>query len=194
MKNIFTIARRELGSYFNSAIAYIYLIVFIVLTNSIFMTNYFLAGRADMRAYFNNLPLLLFIFIPVITMRLWAEEKKGHTFELLMTFPMKAHELVLGKFFASFIFYLIALAATLTVPFIIYLSGRPDTGEIIAGYIGSLLLGSFFLAIGIFISGLVQEQIVAFILAVLSCFVIFMAGTDFIASFLDGWISGLGTF
>jgi len=62
------------------------------------MTNYFLAGRADMRAYFNNLPLLLFIFIPVITMRLWAEEKKGHTFELLMTFPMKAHELVLGKF------------------------------------------------------------------------------------------------
>jgi ABC-2 type transport system permease protein len=194
MKNIFTVIKRELDSYFNSAIAYIYLIVFIVLNNGLFMANYFLAGRADMRAYFNNLPLLLFIFIPVVTMRLWAEDKKEHTFELLLTFPMKPHELVLGKFFASFIFYLIALATTLTVPLVIQFSGRPDPGAIIAGYLGSLLLGSLFLAMGIFISGLVQEQIVAFILSTLGCFVFFIAGTDFVAVFLDGWIYGLGTF
>jgi ABC-type uncharacterized transport system involved in gliding motility auxiliary subunit len=194
MRNIYIIIKRELGSYFNSAIAYIYLIVFIAINNGLFMTRYFLAGRADMKAYFDTLPLMLFIFIPVITMRLWAEDKKQHTFELLLTLPMKPVELVLGKFFASFIFYLLSLLSTITVPIILYLTGRPDPGAIVGGYLGSLMIGTLFLAIGIFISGLTQEQIVAFILATLSCFMIFFLGTDFIAAILDGWIWGLGTF
>jgi len=194
MRNIYTIIRRELGSYFNSAIACIYLIVFIAINNTLFMTRYFLVGKADMKTYFDTLPLMLFIFIPVVTMRLWAEDKKQHTFELLMTLPMRPVELVLGKFFASFIFYLLSLLSTITVPIILYLTGRPDPGAIVGGYLGSLMFGTLFLAIGIFISCLTQEQIVAFILTTLSCFIIFFLGTDFIASLLDGWIWGLGTF
>ncbi len=194
MRNVIIIIRRELGAYFNSAIAYIYLIVFTTINNSLFMTRYFLDGKADMTIYFGNLHLMLFIFIPVITMRLWAEDKKENTFELLLTFPMKPQELVLGKFFASLIFYSISLLSTIAVPIVVGLTGRPDPGAITGGYIGSLLIGALFLAIGIFMSGLVKEQIIAFVLTTLSCFGIFFMGLDFIASFLDGWVSGLGTF
>ncbi|MBN1913549.1 MAG: Gldg family protein, partial [Candidatus Omnitrophica bacterium] len=194
MKNIITIAKRELGSYFNSAIAYIYLIVFIAINNVIFISRYFLIGKADMKAYFDSLPMVLLIFIPVVTMRLWAEDKKEHTFELLLTLPISAQELVLGKFLAAFIFYLSALSSTFTVPLVLYLSGSPDTGAVIAGYLGLILSGMFFLSVGIFISALTQEQIVAFILTTLSLFGVLFLGSDFMAYSLDGWIWGLGTF
>ncbi|MBN1912849.1 MAG: hypothetical protein JW788_00455, partial [Candidatus Omnitrophica bacterium] len=194
MKDIYTVFKRELGAYFNSAIAYIYLIVFIAINNALFMTRFFLIGRAEMRVYFDNLPFMLVTFIPVLTMRLWAEDKKENTFELLLTFPMKVRNLALGKFFASFVFYLFSLLSTLSIPLILYLAGRPDPGAIIGGYTAILLLGGLFLAIGLFISSLTSEQIVAFVLTFLSCFFIYFLGTDFIASFLDGWISGLGSF
>lgn len=194
MRNIWTILRRELNSYFNSGIAYIYLIVFLVINNGLFMTRFFLIGRADMRLYFESLPTILFVFIPAVTMRLWAEDKKENTFELLMTFPMKPQELVLGKFLASLIFYSLALLSTITIPIILSAAGSPDIGAIIGGYLGSLLTGALFLAIGIFISGLTSEQIVAFVLTTLSCFLIFFLGTDFFASFIDGWFTGWGTF
>lgn len=194
MKNIFTILKRELSAYFNSAIAYIYLIVFIVINNSLFMARFFLDGKANMNAYFNILPMVLLVFIPVITMRLWAEDKKENTFEMLMTFPMRPIELVLGKFFASLIFYLLSLLSTITIPVILYMSGNPDLGAIIGGYAGALLQGMLFLSIGGFISGLTKEQIVAFVLTALSCFVIFFVGTDFMASFINNWVPGLGVF
>ncbi|MFH1189885.1 MAG: Gldg family protein [Candidatus Omnitrophota bacterium] len=194
MRNVLIIIRRELGAYFNSAIAYIYLIVFTAINNSLFMTRYFLDNKADMTLYFSSLHLMLFIFIPVITMRLWAEDKKENTFELLLTFPMKPQELVLGKFFASLIFYSISLLSTIAVPIVVGLTGRPDPGAIVGGYIGLSLAGALFLAIGIFMSGLVTEQIIAFVLTTLSCFGLFFIGLDFIASFLDGWVRGLGTF
>ena len=194
MRNIWTILKRELNSYFNSGIAYIYLIVFLAINNGLFMTRFFLIGRADMRLYFESLPTILFVFIPAVTMRLWAEDKKENTFELLMTFPMKLQELVLGKFLASLIFYSLALLSTITIPIILSAAGSPDIGAIIGGYLGSLLTGALFLAIGIFISGLTNEQIVAFVLTTLSCFLIFFLGTDFFASFIDGWFAGWGTF
>lgn len=194
MKSILTILKRELGSYFNSPIAYIYLVVFAVVNNGLFMTRFFLAGRADMKVFFDTLPIILFIFIPVITMRLWAEDKKENTFELLMTFPIKPQELVLGKFFASLVFYFLALLTTIAIPIVLYCTGSPDFGVIFGGYLGAILIGGLFLAMGIFISGLTSEQIVAFVITTLSCFTIFFLGTDFFASLLDGWISGLGTF
>ena len=107
MNNIWTILKRELGSYFNSAIAYIYLIVFVAINNGLFMTRFFLVGKADMRSFFDLLPMTLLVFIPVLSMRLWAEDKKENTFELLMTFPMKPAELVVGKFLAGLIFTLV---------------------------------------------------------------------------------------
>ncbi|OIO35591.1 MAG: hypothetical protein AUJ74_05795 [Candidatus Omnitrophica bacterium CG1_02_44_16] len=194
MNNIWTILKRELGSYFNSAIAYIYLIVFVAINNGLFMTRFFLVGKADMRSFFDLLPMTLLVFIPVLSMRLWAEDKKENTFELLMTFPMKPAELVVGKFLAGLIFYTISLVCTMTLPMVLAMAGRPDTGAIMGGYVGALFMGALFLAIGIFISGFTKEQIVAFILSVLSCFIIYLLGSDFLASFFDGWFSGLGSF
>jgi len=189
-----SIFRRELFSYFNSPIAYIFIVVFVMLVNGMFMTQFFLNGNADMRYFFNLLPMILCVFIPAITMRLWAEEKRGNTFELLLTFPMQTYMLVLGKFMASFAFYLLILASTLFIPIMLFAVGSPDLGPIIGGYLGAIFVGAFFLSVGIFVSGLCKDQIVSFIVAMMACFFFYMAGLDFIASLIDGWLPGVGSF
>ncbi|MCI0597198.1 MAG: Gldg family protein, partial [candidate division Zixibacteria bacterium] len=189
-----TILRRELAAYFNSAIAYIFIIVFILFTGGLYMTQFFVIGRADMRPFFLTLPFVLAVFLPAVTMRLWAEEKRGNTLELLLTFPMATHELVLGKFFAGLIFYLTALGCTLPVPLMLGVLGDPDGGAVFGGYFGSFLIGAFFLAAGIFISGLCRDQIVAFILSLIVCFSLHLLGTEFFASSTDGWLPGFGSF
>lgn len=194
MSSLWTIFRRELAAYFNAAIAYIFIIVFVVINAGLFMTQFFLINRAEMRSFFLTLPFLLAVFLPAVTMRLWAEEKRGNTLELLLTFPMSTQSLVLGKFLASFVFYLAALAATLPLPVMLHVLGRPDTGAIAGGYLGTALLGAFYLAVGIFVSGLVRDQIVAFILAMMACFALHLMGMDFLATSMDGWLPGLGTF
>lgn len=191
---ILNVFKRELAAYFNAAIAYIFIIVFVLLSTSLFMTNFFVIGLADMRYFYALLPFILSVFIPAVTMRLWAEEKRGNTLELLLTFPMKTHALVLGKFFASLVFYLAALAGTLMIPIMLMVLGKPDVGQLVGGYLGAVLLGAFFLSIGIFISGFCQDQIVAFILAMLVCFGIHLIGTDFIAAAIDSWLPGIGSF
>jgi ABC-2 type transport system permease protein len=194
MRNLLTVFRRELAAYFNSAIAYIFIIVFLLLNGSLFMNQFFVVARADMRPFFNSLPFLLAIFLPAVTMRMWAEERKGNTMELLLTFPMAPHELVLGKYLASFVFFLASLAGTLIIPAMLHFLGNPDMGAIFAAYMGVVLIGGFYLAVGLFISGLARDQIVAFILAMMICLTLQLVGTEFIAAPLDGWISGLGTF
>lgn len=194
LSNLFIILNREIAAYFNSAIAYIFLIIFAFLNGGLFMTQFFLAGRVDMRSFFYTLPFLLVVFLPAVSMRLWSEEKRGNTQELLLTFPLYPHELVLGKFFASFLFYLIALASTFPIPIMLMFLGRPDLGAIISGYIGAAFLGGFFLAIGILISGFFRDQIVSFVLSMMICFGLFILGADFVASSLDGWVAGAGTF
>ncbi len=193
MKNFWTIFRRELGAYFNSSIAYIFLVVFIVFNNGLFMMQFFQIGKADMRLFFNAMPFALTIFIPAISMRLWAEEKRTSTYELLLTLPMRPHELVLGKYLAGFVFFLIALAGTLTIPLMISLIGRVDPGPILGGYAGALSLGALYLAIGIFLSGVSKDQIVAFILTMIATFALYFLGTDLFAASIDGWVPGLGT-
>ena len=192
--NLLIIMNRELAAYFNSAIAYIFMIIFALLNGGLFMTQFFLIGRVDMRSLFFTLPFILSVFLPAVSMRLWAEEKRGNTQELLLTFPMQPQELVLGKFFASFLFYLITLACTFPVPVMLAVLGRPDMGVIVCGYVGAALLGGFFLAIGMLVSGFCRDQIVAFILSMMICFGLFLAGTDYVAASLDGWVAGLGTF
>ncbi|MBN1868966.1 MAG: Gldg family protein [Candidatus Omnitrophica bacterium] len=189
--SIFT---RELFSYFNSPIAYIFIVVFVMLINAMFMSQFFLIGISDMRQFFGLLPVILCVFIPAITMRLWAEEKKGNTFELLLTFPMETYKLVLGKFAAGLIFYLLALAGTLFVPVMLFLIGKPDMGPIIGGYLGAIFIGAFFLSVGIFVSGMCKDQIVSFIIAMVACFFFFLSGLDFMASLIDGWLPGVGNF
>ena len=192
--NLLIILNRELAAYFNSAIAYIFMIIFSLLNGGLFMTQFFLMGRVDMKALFYTLPFLLAVFLPAVTMRLWSEEKRGNTQELLLTFPMQPHQLVLGKFLASFLLYLAALACTFPIPVMLTVLGRPDLGAIFGGYLGAAFLGGFFLAIGILISGFCRDQIVSFVLAMMACFGIFLLGTEFVAASLDGWVTGLGTF
>jgi len=194
MKSFWTIFKREFRAYFNVPLAYIFIIVFLVINCGLYMTSFFLAEMADMRGFFGALIITLIIFIPAITMRLWAEDRKSGTLLLLQSFPMKPHILVLGKFFASFAFYLIALAGTFPIPVVLTILGNPDPGPIIGGYLGAALLGAFFLSVGIFISGVFKEQILAFIMGMVSCFLLYMLGTDYIAAVLDGWINGLGSF
>lgn len=193
MKNALTILRRDLAAYFTSPIGYIFMIVFILISVGLYITSFFTFPVADMRPYFTNLPLLLCVFIPAVTMRIWAEERKENTWEMLLTFPMKAWELVVGKFLASLVFFAFTLAGTFTIPVMLAALGNPDSGAVFGGYLGTFLLGAFFLALGIFFSGFFKDQIVAFVVTLLFCFAVFLLGTDFIASYIDGTVPGLGT-
>ncbi len=193
MRNITAIFRRDLGAYFTSPIGYIFIMVFVTMSVGLYVTAFFVFPVADMRPYFENLPLLLCVFIPAVTMRIWAEERKENTWEMLLTFPMRAYELTLGKFLAAMVFYTITLAATFTVPMMLFSLGNPDGGVIFSGYLGTLLLGACFLALGILFSGFFKDQIVAFVVTLLTCFLFFLLGTDFIASYIDGRIAGLGS-
>jgi len=194
MQNLWTIFRRELAAYYTSAIGYIFMIVFLSLSVGLFMTPFFTFLTADMRAFFTTVPILMCIFLPAVTMRLWAEERKQNTWEMLLTFPMQPHELVLGKFAASFIFFLSALVGTLTVPLMLAVLGQPDPGPILGAYFGSIMLGAFFLAFGLFISVLCRDQIVAFVVTLLGCFGVFLLGMEFITAYIDSTWPGLGTF
>ena len=193
MRNILTIARRELSAYFTSPIGYIFMMVFVGISVGLFTASFFVFPVADVRPYFGNFPLMLCIFVPAVTMRIWAQERSENTWEMLLTFPMKARELVLGKFLASYIFFAMTLAATATIPVMLIKLGNPDQGTIFSSYLGALLLGGYFLALGIFISGFFKDQILSFIVTLLACFVIYMLGTGFIAAKIDDFIPGLGT-
>ena len=185
MSNVLTVMRRDLGAYFTSPIGYIFMIVFVAISVGLYVSTFFAFPVADMRPFFANIPLMLCIFIPAVTMRVWAEERKENTWEMLLTFPMRPWELVIGKFFAGLAFFAITLAATFTVPMMLISLGNPDNGAIFSGYLGTLLLGAFFLSIGIFFSGFYKDQIVAFVVTLLVCFAIFLLGTTMIASILD---------
>lgn len=195
MKDIGIIFKREFNAYFNSPIAYVFSIIFIVLNCGLYMFHFFFFGNADMRDFFSTLPIVLaLIFIPAISMRLWSEEKKLGTIELLLTLPMKVEHIVLGKYFASLVFYLIALAGTLTIPIVLLFLGNPDFGPIIGGYFGAILLGAFFLAVGIFISAFFNDQIISLIITSLACGFLALIGWSYVPMVIDGWIPGLGEF
>jgi ABC-type transport system involved in multi-copper enzyme maturation permease subunit len=194
MQATLTIFRREFASYFNSPIAYIFIIAFLVLNSGLFMTGFFLNGAADLRSFFGNLPFFLIFFIPAVSMRLWAEDKRTGTFELLMTLPIRAREVMMGKYLAALAFYMIALAGTLPLPIMVSVLGNPDLGAIWSAYIGATLLGGLYLAVGSFTSGLMRDQISAVILGIMACFLIFIVGVPGVAATVDGWLPGLGSF
>ncbi|HNT88907.1 MAG TPA: Gldg family protein, partial [Candidatus Hydrogenedentes bacterium] len=195
MRNIITVFRRDLAAYFTSPIAYIYMMVFVTLNVWLFVTGLFSGPvlAIDMSPFFDYIPLVLCVFVPAVTMRMWAEERKENTWEMLLTFPMRSYELVLGKYFAALTFFGLTLAATITVPAMLAWLGDPDIGLILGGYLGAALVGAMFFALGIFFSGFFKDQIIAFVVTLLACFIMFLCGTDFIAGYLDSRIAGLGT-
>ncbi len=180
MKNIIAILQKEFKSYFNSPIAYIFIITFILFSNWLFFRTFFLIGQAHLRPLFSIFPWLFLFLAPSITMRAWAEEKKMGTIEVLMTLPIKDYEVVLGKFFASFFFMITTVILTLPLTFTVYSLGQPETGSIIGGYLGACLMGGAYLAIGLFCSSLTKNQIVAFIISTVSCFVFLIIGEDLV--------------
>lgn len=180
MRNVFAIMRKEFRGYFDSPVAYIYITFFTVLSTWLFMRSFFLVNQATMRGYFGILPWLLLFFIPAVTMRLWAEEKKLGTIELLMTLPLKDSEVVFGKFLASFLFLAVTLVLSLALPIMVSMLGEPDLGSIAGGYLGAILLGGAYLAIGLFVSSLTENQIIAFIIGVTITFLLFVIGEEFV--------------
>jgi ABC-2 type transport system permease protein len=180
------IAGRETGAYFDSSIAYVYTIAFILLANSIFMNEFFLTGTVDMTGFFDLLPLLLAFFLPAVTMRLWAEEKKSRTIELLLTLPIRPLQAVLGKYIAAIGLFKLFLIGSLPIPIMLSVLGEPDYGLIVAGYIGLLFLGAMFIAFGMFLSALSGDQIIAFVTSTLLGFAFVLTGHDRVVAVLDG--------
>lgn len=177
-----TIARKEFISYFESPIAYIFITVFLVLTQWLFFRGFFVINQASMREFFGLVPIVFLLFVPAVTMRLWAEEKKLGTLELLLTFPVKDWEVVLGKYLASFCFLAVSVLLTLPLAITVIALGHPDIGAMIGGYLGCLLMGGAYLAIGLWISGLTQNQIVAFIITAVICFAFYIIGDPMVLS------------
>ncbi len=177
---------REIGAYFDSSIAYVYASVFLLLSSSIFMNSFFLNSVVDMSEYFRNLPFLLVLFIPAITMRTWSEEHSQGTFELLMTLPLRSFHVVLGKYLAALSFCLIVLAGSFPIVLMLMWLGSPDLGLIFSSYLGGFFLAAFFLAFGVFMSGITREQIVAFVLSTFVCALFVLSGHEKMVEVLDG--------
>jgi len=178
MKNALTIFKKELRSYFSSPVGYVFIIFYLLVSNAFFffVQDFFKQGQDSMRGYFAAMPWIFLFFVPAISMRLWAEEKKMGTVELLLTMPLKEWEVVLGKFLAAFAFLGIALLFSLTVPISLAYLGKPDFGVIVGSYVGALFLGSAYLAIGLYISSLTENQVVAFIISLAVIFVLLLVG------------------
>ncbi|MEW5802386.1 MAG: ABC transporter permease subunit [bacterium] len=194
MNNIFAIFKKEFRSYFNSPIAYIFITAFLVFSGWLFFRGFFLIGEATMRPFFSILPWEFLFFVPAVTMRLWAEEKKLGTIELLMTFPLSDYEIVMGKFLAAFLFLTITVLLTATFPLTLFYLNKPDLGPIIGGYLGALLMGAAYLSIGLFISSLTENQIVAFIVSIFTCFALFIIGEQIVITALPSWLARIFTF
>ncbi|MGD9140890.1 MAG: ABC transporter permease [bacterium] len=188
MRNTGPIFKRELAGYFNSPIAYIFITVFLGLSSWLFFKGFFVLGQASLRMFFGIIPWIFLFFVPAITMRLWAEERKVGTMELLMTLPVTDAEAVLGKYLASFAFLGLSLALSLVIPVFVAVLGDPDPGQVVGGYMGAVLMGGAFLAIGLFVSSLTENQIVAFIISVVVTFGLFILGEDFVLFGIPDWL------
>src|SRR4030042_6522472 len=194
MNHITAIIKKELRNYFNSPLAYIFIRIFLVVSSWLFFRSFFIQSQATMRSYFALMPWLFLFLIPAVTMRLWAEEKKLNTQEILFTWPIKDYEAILGKFLASLIFITTTLILSLSIPITISFIGGLDWGIVIASYLGALFLGAAFLAIGLFISRLTDNQIIAFFLAVALSFAIFIVGEDFVLYSLPNFLVNLAQY
>ena len=190
MNGAFAVLRRELRGYFLTPVAYVFIVIFLISANWLAFGVGFLyeRGQADLNPFFTFHPWLFLFLVPALSMRLWAEERKSGSIELLMTLPLKAWQAVLGKFLAAWLFT--ALAITLTFPIWITINylGAPDNGAILAGYVGSILMAGGFLAVGSCLSAGTKNQVIAFILSVIACFVLLAAGYQFVLDAFSAWL------
>ncbi len=188
------LVKKELLLYWNSPIAYIFIVAFLGFVFWLFFRGFFLVGQAELRGFFGIIPWVFLFLVPALTMRMWSEEYRQGTVELLLTSSITIREAVLAKFLASLIFLAIALLATISLPISISLIGNLDWGVVFTSYFGALLLGGSYLAIGVFVSSLTENQIVAFIVSVLICFGFLIIGDPIVTFKLPGFLAPLFEF
>jgi ABC-2 type transport system permease protein len=189
MSGVAAVFKRELASYFATPIAYVFIVIFLMLAGvfTFFYGGFYEAGQADLsNSFFYWHPWLYLFLVPALSMRLWAEERKSGSIELLMTLPLEAWQAVAGKFLAAWAFTGISLALTFPTWITVNYLGNPDNGIIVAAYLGSLLMAGGFLAIGACISAVTKNQVIAFILSVVACFVLLAPGLGVVQQVLGG--------
>ena len=189
MRQFLSITKRELISYFATPVAYVFITIFLLLSGlfTFYLGNFFEIGQASLGSFFEWHPWLYLFLIPAITMRLWSEEKKSGTIELLTTLPVSTLNIVLGKFVAAWLFTFLALILTFPMWITVNYLGTPDNGVIMASYIGSFLMSGGYLSIGIFISSLTKNQVIAFIVSVTVCFLFTVSGLPIVLDFFSNW-------
>jgi ABC-2 type transport system permease protein len=189
MHNVLSVFRREFASYFATPLAFVFILIFLVLTGAFafYLGGFYERGQADLAPFFNYHPWLYLFLIPALSMRLWAEERKSGTIELLMTLPVTLPQAVLGKFLAAWCFAGVALALTFPIWITVNYLGSPDNGAILAAYVGSFLMAGGFLAIGACISATTRNQVIAFIFTVVICFGFLLSGFPLVLGLFDGW-------
>ena len=189
MDKIAIIFKRELAAYFTTPIAYVFLVIFVFLSGifAFDLGEFFARGQADLVSFFNFHPWLYLVLIPALSMRLWAEERRSGTIELLFTLPVTMTQAVLGKFLAAWAFTAIALSLTFPMWITVNYLGEADNGVILAGYIGSWLMAGAFLAIGACASAITRNQVIAFVLSAAVCLAFVMSGFPLVLQFFSGW-------
>lgn len=190
MNGALAVMRRELRGYFSTPLAYVFIVIFLILSGwfTFNFGNFYNGGQASLAPFFNYHPWLYLFLVPALSMRLWAEERKTGTIELLLTLPLEVWESVTGKFLAAWAFTAIAVALTFPIWITVNYLGNPDNGVIVAAYLGSLMMAGGFLAIGSCVSATTNNQVIAFILTVVVCFAFLLAGFQPLLSPLVGWV------
>jgi ABC-2 type transport system permease protein len=189
MSEMLNVMRRELAAYFATPVAWVYIVIFLVMTGvfTFYLGGFYELGIADLEPFFRFHPWLYLFFVPAIAMRLWAEERRSGTIELLLTLPMTLADAVLGKFLAAWLFIGLSLLLTFPIWLTVNYLGDPDNGSILAAYLGSWLMAGGMLAIGSCLSALTRNQVVAFILSVVVCFLFLLSGLPMVTNLFSGW-------
>ena len=192
VRHIWTIAKRELSGYFASPVAYVFIVIFLLLTGffTFMLGGLIERGEASLASFFMWHPWLYLFLVPAAGMRLWSEERRLHTMELLLTMPVTAWQAIVGKFLASWLFLILALAFTFPVVFTVCYLGDADLGVIFTGYVGSALLSGAYLAVACLTSAMTRNQVITFILSVVVCFFLILAGWEPVTNLLVRWAPG----
>ena len=188
MSPVAAVVRRELRSYFVTPVAYVFLVIFLVMSGilTFYAGDFYERRQADLQPFFVMHPWLYLVLVPAVSMRMWAEEAKGGTLELLLSLPLTLGQAMVGKFVAAWLFIGLALFLTFPIWLTVNYLGSPDNGVILAGYIGSWLMAGAFLAIGACLSAVTQSQVVAFVLTLVVCFLLILVGQPQVMEFFQG--------
>ena len=187
--NTFHILKREFAAYFGSPVAYVFIVIFLLLSGffTFMISQFYEGGQADLRGFFDWHPWIFLFLVPAVGMRLWAEERRTGTIELILTLPVSLTQVILGKFLAAWLFIGIALLLTFPTFLTALYLGNPDTGAVLAAYLGSFLLAGAYLSVGCMTSSLTRNQVISFILSVVICLFFVLAGWPPVTDFFSGW-------